>query len=117
MAFDPATPSRIPSSAASNNATVAKAAGGNLFTVSGFNSSAAVKYLKLYNKATVPAPAADMALLMLVIALPPTTAFALNFGGLVFPAGISYALVTGSADNDNVAVAAGDILGLNVVCG
>lgn len=115
--FDAHGVSRIPSSAASNNATVAKATGGNLTTVLGFNATAGVKYLKLYNKATAPAPATDAALLKLVIALPPTTAFAFNFAGIIFPDGISYALVTGAADADNTAVAAADVLGLNVCFG
>lgn len=115
MAFSPiATPSRIASSAASNNVTVAKAGEGYLHTVIGYNSNAALRYLKFYNKATAPAPAADAALLMLSIPLPPTTAFGINLMGQYFSAGISYVLVTGSADTDNTGVGAAEILGLNV---
>lgn len=113
MAFSPiATPSRIASSAASNNATVAKAGEGYLHTVIGYNSNAALRYLKFYNKATVPAPATDIP--FMVIPLPPTTAFGINVMGQYFPAGISYALVTGIAENDNTGVGAAEILGLNV---
>lgn len=115
-AFGPSgTPSRIPSSAATNNATVAKASAGELYAVTGYNSNAALRYLKFYNKATTPAPAADTP--FLTIALPPTTAFGLNFDGFKFSTGISYALVTGSGDTDNTSVGAGDILGLNVCFG
>lgn len=109
------TPARIPSSAATNNATVAKAGEGALYAVTGYNANAAARYLKFYNKATTPNPAADTP--FLTIALPPTTAFGLNFDGLKFLTGISFALVTGAADGDNTAVGAGEILGLNVCYG
>jgi hypothetical protein len=107
---------RIPSSAASNNATVVKASAGDVLHIHGLNATAGVKYLKLYNKATTPAPGTDNALLLGVYALAASAPFSIDFGalGLYFPAGIGLALVTGASDTDNTGVAAGDILGLNV---
>lgn len=106
--------SRIPSSAATTNATVAKASAGTLHAISGYNSNAAVRYLKIYNKATAPTVGTDTPILTLAIpatsAIPPT----LLPMGMYFSAGISYALTTGAADADTAAVGAGDILGLNL---
>lgn len=106
--------SRIPTSANSTNATVGKNAAGTLHAISGYNSNAAVRYLKVYNKATAPTVGTDTPVLTIAIpatsAIPPT----LLPMGLYFSAGISYALTTGAADADTGAVGAGDILGLNL---
>lgn len=108
--------SRLASSAATNNATSAKASAGNLFTISGVNTNAAARYLKFYNKASAPNPAADTVFWSLY--LPPTAVvggvFQIDFGAmpLYFSTGIAWALVTGSGDTDNTAVGAGDILAL-----
>lgn len=105
--------SRIVSSAATNNATVAKASAGQLKSIIGYNSNAAVRYLKLYNKATAPTVGTDTP--VLTIPLAPSKDFNILFGdGFWFTTGIGYGLVTGSADSDNTAVGAGDILGLNL---
>lgn len=108
----PNSVSRIASSAASNNATLAKASAGDVCNISGYNANAAVRYLKLYNKASAPSPASDTP--FAVFALPPTATFNYQLSSLYFSTGIAYALVTGSADNDNTSVGAGDILGLNI---
>lgn len=107
--------SRIVSAAASNNATSAKASAGELHATTGYNAAAATRYLKFYNKASAPTVGTDTP--VLTIALPPTAAFHLTYpnGGHYFSTGLAYALVTGSADSDNTAVTAADILGLNVV--
>lgn len=105
--------SRIVSSAATTNATVAKATAGDLFRFSGYNSNAAARYLKIYNKGTAPVVGTDVPIWTEYLA--PQAKFDLAFPkGLYFSAGISYALVTGAADADATAVAAGDILALNV---
>lgn len=111
--YDPAIASRIVSSGASNNATSAKASPGFLRSVIGVNATAGVKYLKFYDKATAPNPAADTP--VLVFALPASAPFNLGAYDFKFSIGIGYAIVTGTADNDNTAIAAGDILGLNVM--
>lgn len=103
---------RIPSSAATNNATLVKATPGTLRQIIAYNSTAAVIYLKIFNKATAPDPAADVPLLTLVI--PPTGGF-VGDASAQFTAGIGIALVTGAADLNNTAVGAAAILGLNVL--
>lgn len=114
-AFGPAgIPIRLAASAATNNATVGLAVPAGIHAITGYNASAATKYLKVYNKATAPAPATDTALLMLNIALPPTVGFALNYNGQKFPAGVSFAITAGSAEADNTSVALNDIVGLNI---
>jgi len=106
-------PFRLPSSAAGNNATLVKASEGQVHHLIGYNSNAAVRYLKLYNKATAPTVGTDVP--WLTIALPPSTAFSLPINGVQFPRGIGFGLVTGAADNDNTAPGAGEILGLNII--
>lgn len=109
----PVTVSRIVSAANSNNATVAKDNRAKLFRTTGLNAAASTRYLKFYDKLTSPAVGTDTP--KLTVALPASTAFSIDFGGLIFSNGLSYALVTGSADSDNTSVTAADILGLNVI--
>lgn len=99
-------------SAASNNATVVKAGPGSVLSIVASNINAAVRYLKLYDKATTPAPATDNALLHTVIALPANGAPVSHIfpHGLQFATGISYALVTGITDTDNTSVAVSEQL-------
>ena len=112
--------SRLASSAATNNATSAKASAGNLFTVSVVNTNAAARYLKFYNKASAPAPGTDNALLMWVLQVPASTVngglATLDFGArpLYFSTGIAWAMVTGAGDTDNTAVGAGDLIVTNI---
>ena len=107
-----ATAARLPSSAATNNATLVKATAGAIYSVNGYNASAGVIYLKFYNKATAPTVGTDTP--VLTYALPATAAFSFQvpFG---FATGIGYGMVTGAADNNNTAIGAGDVLGLTVV--
>lgn len=108
----PTLTSRIVSAAASTNATIAKAAPGFLYEALGYNAAAAVRYLKFYNLETTP-DETDTPLL--TVPLPPETAFHLKFSPIYFSAGISYRMVTGSADNSTDALTAADVVGLNVV--
>jgi hypothetical protein len=107
------TASRIPSSANSVNATSAKASAGKLFGVNGLNTSATVTYIKFYNKASAPTVGTDTP--VLTIAIPASAAFNFDLGGIAFSTGIAYGLTTDAADAGTTAVAAGAILGLNVV--
>lgn len=109
----PSAVSRIPSAAASTNATVAKASAGDIHRVTGYNDSAGLRYLKLYNKATAPTVGTDTPILTL--ALEAHSAFNIEIGGYYCSAGIAYALTTGAADADTAAVTAADIVGLNVL--
>lgn len=109
----PNTYSRLPSAAATTNATSVKASVGWLFAVTVYNTTAAVKYLKLYNKASAPTVGTDTP--VLTYAIPPNGQLAISrpFPDY-FSTGIAYALTGGAADSDTTALAAGDVVGLNL---
>lgn len=110
----PNATSRLVSAANSNNATVVKASAGKLHRVSGFNAGI-VSYLKFYNKATAPTVGTDTPVLTEYLPANTRFEFTVPNGGQHFSSGIGYGIVTGGADADNTAVAAGAVLGLNVV--
>ena len=108
-----ASTSRILSAAASTNATLAKASAGRVYSIQGHNAAGAIRYLKLYNKASAPTVGTDAP--VKTLALPAGASFQFNWpAGYVFSTGIAYALTTGSADADTGALTSGDVLGLNV---
>lgn len=99
-------------SAASTNATSLKGSAGQVYTIYAHNINAAVRYLKLYNKATAPTVGTDTPVLTLPIPAAATgNGFVLDTGGIgiEFTTGIAYALTTGIADSDTGAVAANEI--------
>jgi len=108
------TVARLLSSAATTNATSVKATAGKVAKIVGYNAAAAVRYLKLYNKASAPTVGTDVP--VVTLALQPSAAFSFDIDaiGLIFATGIAYALTTGNADADTGALTAGDILGLNI---
>lgn len=100
-------------SGASTNATSVKASAGQVYSIYAHNLNAAVRYLKLYNKASSPTVGTDTPVLTLPI--PGNTAgagFVLDTGGMgiAFATGIALAITTGVADADAGAVAANDIV-------
>lgn len=98
-------------SAATNNATSVKASAGYLHSVNAGNINAAIRYLKLYNKASAPAPATDNALLLMVIPLPASGGRVdIQFGDhpLYFDTGIGFAIVTDASDTGNTSTAANE---------
>lgn len=105
---------RLLSSAATTNATSVKAAAGDLFKVSGNNTVASKRYLKLYNKASAPTVGTDTPVLTFV--LPASAPFAIDLGtsGQYFATGIAFAITGAAADADTTAIAAGDIECLNL---
>jgi len=113
MSLPPTNASRIPSSAASVNATVAKASGGHLHFITGMNGAVTVRYLKFYDKAATPVVGTDTP--VLTVALPASTAFSLDMGGFTFANGIGYGITVLAPDADASAIAAADILGLNIM--
>lgn len=108
----PAAVSRIVSAAASTNGTTAKASAGDLHRIRGYNAAAAVRYLKIYNKASAPTVGTDTP--VLTYALGPAREFDIDAGGFYFSTGIAYAMTTGSADADTGALTAADVVGLNI---
>lgn len=109
-----ATASRLASSAASTNATVAKSSAGRLYRVQAFNNATNLLFLKIYNKATTPTVGTDTPIATL--ALPSKVKYDLDFDliGLYCSLGISFAITANAADNDTTAIAAGDVVGLNI---
>lgn len=97
-------------SAASTNATSVKNAAGTLACIHIFNANAALRYLKLYNKASAPTVGTDVP--VMTIPVPAGSVRSVNIdGGLAFATGIAYAMTTGIADTDTGAVAVDDLTG------
>jgi hypothetical protein len=104
----PVTPSVLfRNSTGDNNLVAAKGSAGTLYGFSVNNTNGALRYLKLYNKATAPVLATDVP--VLVIPIPANGTVAQDFNvGLRFATGIAIAMTTGAADNDTGAVTAGE---------
>lgn len=104
-----APPLRVASAPATTNPVLVKNAAGRLYYLEGFNNAAAKRYVKFYDKATVPVPGTDIP--YVVMELEPSARFALTLpaGGLWFPTGIGMGWTVGAADNDATALTAGDI--------
>jgi hypothetical protein len=105
------TPHRLVS-AATTNATSVKASAGQIGFIFAINLNAAIRYLKLYNKASAPTVGTDTPIATLPIPASSTGAgFMLTIpSGVNFSTGIAYATTTGVADSDTAAVAANEIL-------
>lgn len=108
------TVSKLASAAATNNSTNMKSSAGKLFAVQGFKATAAACWVKFYNKASAPTVGTDLPFISLYC--PASSPFLFTYhGGIQFSTGIGYAIVTGTSETDNTAVAAGDILNLNIL--
>lgn len=95
--------------AGSLNAGVPKASAGQVYAISVQNTNAAWRYLKFYNKATTASVGSDTP--VWVVAVPPNASVFEQFPfGLAFSTGIAIGTTTGSADNDNNAITAGDLI-------
>ena len=88
--------------------SIVKATGGTVCMITAHNASAAVRYVKLYNKATAAA-AADTPKLRFHLAAGASLSVAVP-NGIYFPAGIGVRCVTGVADNDNTGATLNDVL-------
>jgi len=99
-------------SAATTNATSVKASAGQVGYLQVTNINAAVRYLKIYNKASAPTVGTDTP--VQTFGIPGNTAgagFTLSFGpGMELTTGFAFALTTGAADSDTGGVGAGDII-------
>jgi hypothetical protein len=110
IAQDCWTPTTCLISAASTNGTVIKASPGAIGWIYAVNLNAAIRYLKIYNSATVSVGSTTQ-----LAALPiPASATGAGFifappGGVTMSTGISIGLTTGSASADTGSVAAGEI--------
>ena len=99
-------------SASGTNATVAKASAGQVYGWSFYNTNAAARYIKLYNKATAPTVGTDTPVLTLLV--PGNAAGAGNnfemTAGIPFATGIGFGTTTGMADSDTGAVGANEVI-------
>lgn len=94
---------------ATTNATSLVVGNTRLHFLSAHNTSAAVKYLKLYNKATAPVVATDVP--KLVFPIPAGSYVNPDItNGLKFTAGIAFAITGAVADTDTTATAANDVI-------
>jgi len=94
------------------NANVVKNTGGNLYSIVAIGLTSTVRYLKLYNKGTVPVVGTDIP--VMTIPIPANTqgaGIAIPFSmGVNFPLGIAIAITAGPADNDVTVIGAGDVI-------
>lgn len=98
------------SSLATTNATSVKASAGRIVGYSLTNTTAAFKYLRLYDLAV--APTVGTSVPVLVIGLPPNSTTTCNQeGGIGFTTGIAYAITGAATDLDATATAANDVIG------
>ena len=106
---------RLVQSLASTNALLVKAGATRVARVVGYNAKATVVFLKLYNKASAPTVGTDVP--VLTFALKPQFNFDISAEalGFNFATGCSYCITAGAADTDTTAIAAGDVLGLNII--
>lgn len=96
------------------NATTVKASAGCLGYIVAYNLNSTPVYVKFYNKASNPSPAADNALLAFVGMVPGNTAGA-GFSvpvpaGMQFTTGIAFAIVTGISPTDATSVPATSVV-------
>lgn len=95
-------------SAASTNAASIKATGANLYGISVMNTSAATKYVRLFNLTV--APTVGTSVPIMVVAVPATSSKEIQYVPAVrFGTGLSVAITGGAAATDSTAVAAGDV--------
>jgi hypothetical protein len=100
---------------ASTNANVVKASAGQVYCIKAFNITGTAAWLKFYDKATTPNPAADTVVDSVLI--PANTSGAgvvVNMDkGASYASGIAIAVVLGISDTDNNAIAA-NAVALNI---
>jgi hypothetical protein len=97
-------------SASGTNGTIIKGSPGALGFIYAVNKNAAIRYLKLYNSATVSVGSTTQLAALPIPASTTGAGFMLPIpGGLAFTTGICIGLTTGSATGDTGAVAADEI--------
>lgn len=98
-------------SAASTNATSVKASAGRLYEIRVCNTSAAMKFLKFYNKASAPTVGTDTPVATYPIAPNGGRVDVVSILGISFATGIAYAITGAVGDSDTTAVAVDDVTG------
>jgi len=101
-------------SAAGVNATSLKSSASVVNTIWVFNTVASPRYVKFYDKASVPAVGSDTPLFTVPIAANSVSPVPIDGAGVPFYNGLAYAITAGVADSDTTAVAANDVHGFLV---
>lgn len=99
------------------NSTLVKAGNTALNVLVPINTTAALYYLKLYNKATAPTCGTDTPLWRVPIPFGGSSSgggVALPTGGLQFPLGLGFCVTGGIADNDTTFAASGIAINMGV---
>lgn len=97
-------------STATTNATSVKSSAARLVGMSLQNTSAAVKYLKFFNKASAPTLGTDTP--VWTVAVPANGSREITMPvGIGFTVGLAYAITNLAGDTDNTDVSAGDVIG------
>ena len=91
------------------NSTLVKASKATLYAYQIFNTTAAVKFVRLYNKASAPTVGTDTPVRRLMIPANGVVTFHAD-EGLSFPLGFGYGATGAIADNDTTALAAADLV-------
>ena len=97
--------------AASTNATSVKASAGRVYEIHLCNASAALKFVKFYNKASAPTVSTDTPVATYPLAANGGRLDIVSINGISFATGIAYAITGAVADADTTAVAANDVAG------
>lgn len=104
-----ATPYKL-ISASGTNATNVKAAPGNLYSIVAVNTSASLKYLKIYNLAVAPTVGTSVPVQVYPLAASGGGVSLSLATGLSLNTGIALATTGGAADADTTGVAANDVI-------
>lgn len=106
---------RIETSAASTNLKFVKAGPTTILTIDAMNASDKPKYLRLYDKASLPNVGVEVA--KLVFCMPAGQKFQINIGnaGIKFTSGLSIAITGDSSITDNTTLLVGDVLSFNLI--
>jgi hypothetical protein len=111
--FGALTVHRLAASANTENATIVSTGPTRLSHLNGTNATAGIKYIKFYDQKTTPSETDTP---WYTYACTASVPFSETFASPIrFTTGLAYRIVTGAADSNDTAVAANDILALNVV--
>lgn len=107
-----ATKHRLVAAATTNATSVSGVANKRLIGGAIANVSAALKYLKFFNKATAPTVGTDVPVLTIPLPIGQATPLSpiLSDYGSLFATGLAYAITGAAPDLDTTAVAAGDVI-------
>lgn len=103
---------KLTSCAATTNATSITTVPCDIYGIIATNTAAAVKFIKVYNKASAPTVGTDIP--VLTICVPAGQIANIQFEqGFYLNIGLAFAITGADGDADATAVSAGDIKGLN----